>query len=122
MSKKTSDDVLKKALCTVLKGISSKWQLSDKEISDLLHEPEEVYQNWKLAEQVSFNGDGTYERILDFVDFYDQASSFFSKVEDQIGFLNSISSDFKYKSPLELIKEDFKNVQALTCFFSSFNK
>jgi hypothetical protein len=117
------DSVLRDVL-KALTEIEQTWKLSSSDLSSLLHVPEETYSQWKLKGTVELSDatTGVFDRILDFLDFYDDVSSLFKTVEDQIGFLNAESSDFQFKSPLELIKLKFENILGLQCFISRLRK
>jgi hypothetical protein len=110
-----TDKDLRKALAKVLVGIESEWKISSAEFGQLLHVTESMFLNWKSLESIDAT-DLSFERVIRFIDFYDTISSLFAKVEDQIGFLNSTSEEFNFKSPFELIKDRFDNIMGIQFF------
>jgi hypothetical protein len=107
---------LKTALFHVLFGIEDTWQLEQSDLAGILHRSASTISDWKSKEAISVapeNPSPNDAQIYEFIEFYDSVSSLFVRVEDQLGWLKTQSSDFNGKSPLNLLKEHSKNLYAL---------
>lgn len=107
---------LRTALHRVLFGIETTWGLDQNELAGILHRSPSTISDWKGKGSVSVsreNPSPNDTQIFEFVEFYDSVSSLFVRVEDQVGWLKTASSDFGGKSPIELLKNNSKNLFAL---------
>ena len=109
-------DDLKTALYRVLFGIERTWGLDQSDLAGILHRRSSTISDWKTNQAVSVspeNPSPNDTQIYEFIEFYDSVSSLFMRVEDQIGWLKTASSDFGGSSPLDLMKTNSKNLFAL---------
>jgi hypothetical protein len=107
---------LKTALYCVLFGIEETWKLDQSDLAEILHRRSSTISDWKTKQAVSVSPETPSPndtQIYEFIEFYDSVSSLFVRIEDQIGWLKTPSSEFGGKSPLELLKMNCRNLFAL---------
>jgi uncharacterized protein (DUF2384 family) len=106
---KESRDDLGLALSDILRGISKEWELSCEDLSRILHVPGSTLKGW-LAEngQVSVSAaiDDNLQAVLDFIQVYNLAASFYMTIKDQRSWLNTPSKRFDNVSPKEMMMEN----------------
>lgn len=108
---------LRTALYHVLFGIKNTWKLEQNDLAGILHRTPSTISDWKTNQTVSVSSSQhpspNDSQIFEFIELYDSVSSLFLRVEDQIKWLKTKSSDFRNESPLELLKLSNKNLFAL---------
>lgn len=99
-------DDLGLALSDILKGISREWELTNKDLSRILHIPVGIIKKW-LAEDgavsVGAKIDKNLQAVIDLIQLYNLAASFYATEKDQLSWLNTPSKRFEDISPKEMI-------------------
>jgi hypothetical protein len=106
---------LNSGLFLMVNGIKNVWNLSQKDLAEVLHRSGSTISDWKTHQRihVSKTPDANDKLIYEFIEFYDSVTSFFSRTSDQVKWLKTESEDFKNESPLSLLKKDPKNLYCL---------
>lgn len=119
VSTEAHHESLGKALFKVIAGIENTWKLKQNELANILHRDQSTVSTWKGKKAVSV-GRGTVtpndRHLFEFIELFDSLSSLFIRVDDQVNWLRSPSTEFGDVSPYELLVADSKNLFALREF------
>ena len=98
--------------------MQEQWQLSNKEISELLHIKPSTYHNWEQNERVPLGAKPfglKTQMVITFLAIYRSLGAMFNNQEDQLIWLKSEHKYFK-KSPFDFAKDSAGNLFALRSY------
>ena len=107
----TSKDLVPKEIFNIIFGISNEYKISKDRLAKIIHIPADIIDNWYKQKEIILTSNTSH--ILDFIDLYNCLSSYFTIVEDQIKWLNTINQKFNNCTPFNFIENDFNNIQQI---------
>lgn len=108
---RTQDDLCE-GLYEILFGIKGEWELTQKELSQILHRSLSTLNEWRAKKKVhvSHTSDANDLLIYEFVEFFDSVTSLFPRKSDQIKWIRARSEAFGGESPLTLMARSPANL------------
>jgi hypothetical protein len=104
--------IKEKALYKVIFGILREWDLSQEELAILVGRQPTTISEWKKKESISLSktlAPNDYQ-ILELIELYKVLTNIFVSINDRVSWLREANVGLGHKSPLELIKEDPRNL------------
>ena len=110
-----NESIKESALFKIVFGILKEWDLSQEELSILVNRRPTTISEWKKKESISLSKhlDMNDYQILEFVELYKILSNIFVSIKDRVSWLRESNEGLGHKSPLELIKEDPRNLSQI---------
>lgn len=100
-----TNTIQKQALYKVVFGITKELGLTKKELSILTGRHPSSISKWKKNGKVIPS-----QQVLEFVELYKDLTNLFLNANDRVSWLRDVNEGLGMKSPLELIKDDRKNL------------
>ena len=106
------DEIKGEALFKIIFGILKEWDLSQEELGDLVGRSPTTISEWKKNKYISISKKITMTdyQLFEFIEFYKNLTNLFVSIKDRVAWLREASEGFGGKSPLQLIREDPRNL------------
>lgn len=113
IEKDSSDNSVKgQALFKVIFGIMREWSLSQAELAVLVGRQPTTISEWKKKGTIPISKipDMNDYQLFEFIELYKALTNLFVSVNDRVGWLREVNEGMGDKAPLELIRENPKNL------------
>ncbi len=101
-----------RALFKIIFGIMREWDLTQSELATLVGRQPTTISDWKKKEFISTSKapDMNDIQLFEFIELYKALTNFFVLTKDRVAWLREANDGMNKKAPLDLIKEDPRNL------------